>query len=423
MSTEVHALVEHLFRHEAGRITSRLIRIHGTPCLTQAEDAVQFAMLQALRLWPYQGVPASPGAWLMRVAANRAIDLRRAEGHFDHDSVSLSTAVDADRPTGYRDEMDDEELCLMFVCCHPALPRASSTALTLKVLCGFGATEIARAFMTSPATIAQRLVRAKRLIRKQRIAFAVPGPEELPARLDAVLEVLYLLFAEGYAPSCGDRAVKDDCCADAIRLTGKLAAHPVTGQPACHALLALMLFQASRLHCRTDCAGELLLLAEQDRAQWDQTLVGAGLRHLALAGRGDRLTALHLQAEIAALHAVAPSFAQTEWARIRSLYDLLCGIQPTPVVWVNRAVAIAAIDGPDAGLDALAQAPQLPRGATHASVPMARGEFHRCRGDRSAAIRAFSSALRLARTEPERRLIARRLATLRDPEAETISVN
>jgi len=226
-----------------------------------------------------------------------------------------------------------------------------------------------------------------------------------------------LFFTEGYAPTSGDQLIKDAVCSDAIRLTRALAEHSITGQPACHALLALMLLQASRLHSRTDSAGELLLLKDQDRAGWDRSMIALGIRHLEKAGHGERLTSFHLQAEIAAVHAIAPTYEQTDWQHIVYLYNLLSEIQPTPVVWVNRAVAIAEFGGPDAGLAALDHmTPGIP-GSLHVSIPMATGEFHRRRGDASTAIRFFSQALELARTEPERRFVARRLASLRDRSA------
>jgi RNA polymerase sigma-70 factor (ECF subfamily) len=426
----VHQLLDHLFRREAGRIGSRLTRVFGAHRLTVVEDAVQFAMLQALQRWPYKGVPDNPSAWLMRVAGNRAIDVITANQRllsFDSAEAESDQAEFASAETrrdsaaafhadlGFERELADEELCLMFICCHPTLPRASSVALTLKMLCGFGVTEIARAFLTTEATISQRLVRAKRLIRDDLIGFEVPGPEELPARLDTALEVLYLFFTEGYAPTSGDRLIKDALCADAIRLTRTLAEHSITGQPACHALLALMLLQASRLQSRADSAGELLLLQDQDRTGWDRSMIAQGLRHLQKAGRGEQLTSFHLQAEIAAVHAVAPAYEQTDWEHIVSLYDLLSEIQPTPVVWVNRAVAIAELDGPQAGLSALDQLPAGIPATLHVCVPMAMGEFHRRHGDAASAVQFFLQALELARTEPERRFVARRLASVREP--------
>src|SRR3954452_1464079 len=308
----VSNLVDHLFRREAGRIASRLTRVFGAHRLDLGEDAVQYALLQALQHWPYQGIPDNPHAWLTRVASNRALDVVRGDRKLRSidadDAPVLQNEVEALSVAAAQDqlkfaaEVDDEQLALMFVCCHPALPRPASVALTLKVVCGFGVTEIARAFLSNESAVAQRLLRAQRLIRDQQIGFEVPGPDALPVRLDSVLEVLYLFFTEGYAPTAGDRLIKADLCAEAIRLTRLLADNRGTSQPECHALLALMLFQAARFASRSDAAGDLLLLEEQDRTLWDRAMIGLGFCHLEQAASGERLTAYHLQAEIAAIH-------------------------------------------------------------------------------------------------------------------------
>src|SRR5215475_13026514 len=297
--------------------------------------------MQALQHWPYQGVPDNTHAWLSRVASNRALDVLRADrklrsmdaddpAGLDQEIEALSVAATQDQ-LKFAAELEDEQLGLMFVCCHPALPRAASVALTLKVVCGFGVAEIARAFLTSEATVAQRLVRAKRLIRDQQIGFEVPGPEEAPARLDSVLEVLYLFFTEGYAPTAGDRLIKEDLCAEPIRLTGLLAESPATARPECHALIALMLFQAARFASRTDSAGDLLLLEEQDRTLWNRSMISLGMRHLAQGAAGERLTPYHVQAEIAAIHVTVAHPDATSWRRILELYDLLHELQPGAV--------------------------------------------------------------------------------------------
>jgi RNA polymerase sigma-70 factor (ECF subfamily) len=422
----VNELVDHLFRREAGRIASRLTRVFGAHRLDLVEDAVQYALLQALQHWPYQGVPDNTHAWLTRVASNRALDVLRADRKLrslDADEAAglqeeveaLSVAAAQDQ-LKFAKELEDEQLALMFVCCHPALPRAASVALTLKVVCGFGVEEIARAFLTSEATIAQRLVRAKRLIRDQQIDFEVPGPQEAPARLDPVLEVLYLFFTEGYAPTAGDRLIKEDLCSEAIRLTELIAENPATTQPECHALLALMLFQAARFASRTDSAGDLLLLEEQDRSLWDRSMISLGLLHLSQAAAGDRLTPYHLQAEIAAIHVASAQPEATPWARILELYDLLREMQPTAVVLLNRAIALGKVEGPAAGLAALKSIPRDTGLERYPFLPSAEGEFLRNLGRTGDAAACFERALELARTEPEQRFILRKLGDLRgDP--------
>jgi RNA polymerase sigma factor (sigma-70 family) len=419
----VDQLVDHLFRQEFGRMVSRLARILGAPRLAMAEDAVQYAMLQALQLWPYQGAPEYPQAWLAKVAYHRALDVLKNERRlrfFDDEKEialrnqleELQTTVSAE-PLRFSQEVADERLALIFVCCHPALPRAASVALTLKVVCGFGVAEIARAFLSTETAITQRLVRAKRMIRDEALRCEVPAPEDLEERLDAVLEVLYLLFTEGYAATAGDHLIKDELCAEAIRLADSLAENSATALPECHALLALMLFQAARLPARTDALGDLLLLEEQDRSLWDKSRIHLGLLHLELGARGDKLSAYHLQAEIAAMHSTTEHFTLTNWKSILALYDLLREKQPTPVVLINRAVAVAQIQGPVAGLNALKAIPVDGQLERYPFLHAAEGEFHRRLGHSTEAEIAFQRALDFARTEPQRRFLVRRLAEMR----------
>jgi RNA polymerase sigma-70 factor (ECF subfamily) len=417
---KVGQLVDHLFRHEVGRMVPRLTRILGAQRLALAEDAVQFAMMQALELWPFDGVPEYPQAWLSRVAYNRALDVlrsdRRLRYYDDENESEVRRQIDElqsvnDRgPVGFSQEVIDERLALIFTCCHPAVPRAASVALTLKVVCGFGVEEIARAFLSTEVAISQRLVRAKKLIREQGIQCEVPSPAQLPERLDAVLEVLYLLFTEGYAASSGDSLIKNDLCEEAIRLAESLAENSVTAQPEVHALLALMLFQAARLPARTDEFGDLLLLADQDRGLWDRTMIHRGLMQLERAAAGNRLSTYHLQAEIAAIHANTEEFTLTNWEQILALYDLLAEKEPTAVVLTNRAIAVAQVRGPVDGLAALAMIPVDGQLTRYTFLHSAEGEFHRQLGHFDDAARCFSLALQCARTEPERRFIQKKLA-------------
>ncbi len=409
-------------------MVSRLARILGAPRLAMAEDAVQYAMLQALQLWPYQGAPEFPQAWLAKVAYHRALDVLKSERKLrfydDEKEFELRNQIDELQVTGTADslrfsqEVADESLALIFVCCHPALPRAASVALTLKVVCGFGVEEIARAFLSTETAITQRLVRAKRMIRDEALRCEVPDPEQLEDRLDAVLEVLYLLFTEGYAATVGDRLIKNDLCAEAIRLAESLAENPATSRPECHALLALMLFQAARLPARTDALGDLLLLEEQDRGLWDRSMIHLGILHLEKAAQGEKLSAYHLQAEIAAMHSTTEHFTLTNWENILALYDLLREKQPTPVVLINRAVAVAQVEGPAAGLSALKAIPMDSQIERYPFLHAAEGEFHRRLGHASQAEISFHRALDFARTEPQQRFLLRKLAALRSPEGQ-----
>jgi RNA polymerase sigma-70 factor (ECF subfamily) len=427
-SEKVGQLVDHLFRREVGRMVPRLTRILGAQRLALAEDAVQFAMLQALELWPYDGVPEYPSAWLSRVAYNRALDVLRSDRklrYFEDEKESeIRKKIDELQSAnerglvGFSQEVVDERLALIFTCCHPVLPRAASVALTLKVVCGFGVEEIARAFLVSEVTISQRLVRAKKLIREQGVHCEVPSPAQLPERSDAVLEVLYLLFTEGYAASSGDALIKNDLCEEAIRLGESLAENSVTAQPELHALLALMLFQAARLPARTDEFGDLLLLAEQDRSLWDRAMIHRGLQYLERAAAGEKLSTYHLQAEIAAIHANTDEFTSTNWEQILALYDLLAEKQPTPVVLTNRAVAVAQVHGPIEALAALAMISVDGQLTRYPFLHSAEGEFHRRLGHFDDAARCFNLALECARTEPERRFIQKKLAAI---EAEVVA--
>lgn len=404
----VHALVEHLFRHEAGRMLAALTRVFGLAELDLAEEVVQDAMVQALRKWPFAGIPDNPAAWLMQTARNKALDVLRRRAVLrrrDHDLNSVA-AVEEPSP----DEVNDDQLAMMFACCHPALPGESQVALALKSVSGFGVPEIARAFLTQEATIAQRLVRAKRRLAESEASLAVPPPRELPARLDAVLQVIYLLFNEGYSAHQGEDLVRQELCAEAIRLGCLLASRPDLDRPKLHALLALMYLQASRLPARPDADGNLLLLAEQDRSLWDRQLIAAGLHHLDRSATGNELTEYHLQAGIAACHALAASYEQTDWPRVLDQYDYLITLVSSPIVLLNRAIAVSMVHGPEAGLQALDSIQNDPALRGYYLLPATRADLLLRLGRRDEAASCYRDALALLCTEPEQRFLLRRLA-------------
>jgi RNA polymerase sigma-70 factor (ECF subfamily) len=435
--TRPAALLDHLFRREAGRIVAALTRSLGSRHLDLAEESVQEAMIEALRLWPFHGVPERPGGWLYRVARNRALDrLRRAKSLRDKEPEIRRSSVANEAPEETRSigpdpvrtvrfpgELTDDQLRLVFLCCHPELPPDARVALTLKLVCGFGVAEIARAFLDKEPTVAQRLVRAKRSIRERRLPFEVPTPAELPERLDSVLEVLYLTFNEGYAASApgeGDEHVKSDVCAEALRLTEELARLPdqilEQDRPPIHALAALLCFQASRIPARVDSPGsdgEIILLPDQDRSLWDRTLIRRGFGHLERSAAGPRITPYHLEAAIASRHAAAPEWSATDWPTILGLYDRLLALHPSPVVALNRAVALAHTRGPEAGLDALSALeadPEATRTLTaYHLLPATRGTLLLQAGRPAEAARALRRALELRPSPPERRLLERRL--------------
>jgi RNA polymerase sigma factor (sigma-70 family) len=359
VNPEVNQLVDHLFRREAGKMVAMLTRAFGFDHLQVAEDAMQEALLKAMRTWGLGGVPRNPSAWLMRVAKNRALDIVRRESNFRSKEKEL-TAFFEQRPESAEDsvrfdeEIRDDQLRLIFACCHPDLQREAQVALTLKTLCGFGEREIAAAFLTSSAAIAKRLVRARQKIRETPITLDIPAGPKLAARLDTVLQTLYLLFNEGYKASHGDDLVRKELCDEAIRLAEILADHPAGDRPRMHALLALMLLNAARLSARADAEGNMLLLAEQDRSLWNRAIIARGLGHLNRSAAGNEISEFHLQAGIAYCHCAAPTYEATDWRRILSLYDMLTEIDRSPVVALNRAVVISNVRGPEAALDAIA---------------------------------------------------------------------
>ena len=411
--SKVDALVEHLFRRSAGQMVSRLARWLGSARLDLAEEAVQDALVRALQIWPFAGVPAAPRAWLFQVAKHRALDLIRRE-------VSLRGKLDiVERETPEADvreqTLGDDELAMMFMCCHPALPHAGQVALTLKTVGGFGVDEIAAAFLAEPDAIAQRLVRAKRQIREQEIAIEIPRDGDLGARLASVLDVLYLLFNEGYAAHGGENLTRAELCGEAIRLAGLLAHNPATDVPTVHALLALMLLQASRLPARANEAGDLLLLSEQDRARWDHELIAQGLDHLERAASGTEVTPYHVEAAIAAGHAVARDEASTDWQWIVRLYDDLLALKRSPVVELNRAIALAMVDGPAAGIAAIERIEGDPALARYYLLPAALGGLWLKQGDPFRAAHHYREALTRPCSAPERRFLEKQLARCARP--------
>jgi len=415
---QVQSLVDNLFRHKSGELVSMLTRLFGVERLELAEDVVQEALITALQQWPYRGVPENPGGWLVTVARNRALDILRRERVLDGklrkaaDTPSVPQADAGERSLD--GPFGDDQLTMIFLCCHPVLSREARIALTLKTVGGFGVSEIARAFLVSPETIAQRLVRAKRRLRAEQIRFELPAAEEFTDRLESVLRVLYLLFNEGYTVSEGKNLIREDLCGEAVRLCSLLAGHRVGDLPQCHALLSLMLFQASRFETRTDADGNLLAMAEQNRSLWNAALIQEGLAHLSRAGSGPVLSEYHLLAGISACHAVAPSYARTDWRRILFYYDTLVDLYPSPVAALNRAVAVAMIDGPRAGIRELDRISASPGLRGYHLLPATYGELYERAGNRDRALASYREALGLMKNETERRFVARKLLLLEE---------
>ncbi|MBA4136185.1 MAG: sigma factor, ECF subfamily protein [Opitutus sp.] len=404
-------MVEHFFRHETGRLHGALIRILGVENISLAEDVTQEAMMRALHSWSMGGVPANPSAWITRVAMNLARDTMRHRRMAGGKEQGIITHFEQLRPDTRADEHEihDDALRLMFGCCHPEIATDAQVVLALKVLCGFSTAEIARAFFSSDAAIDKQLTRTKQRIRDAGIRFEIPEGAELAARLDGVLATLYLLFNEGYKASAGDRLVRVELCLEAVRLLQLLVAHPAGNTPRAHALLALMLLTAARFPARLGEHGDLLRLDGQDRTKWSPPLIDAGLKHLASAAQGTEITEYHLQAGIAAIHCLAPDYASTDWAGILRHYDELARLKSSPIIELNRAVAIAHVHGPRAGLEAVAKIPQRDRLDGHYLLYAVQGELHWRLGDHRAAAENFRRALTLAQVGPEQVHLTRML--------------
>jgi RNA polymerase sigma-70 factor (ECF subfamily) len=405
--------LDHLFRREAGRMVAVLTRILGMSNLALAEDVVQDALCRALETWKIRGVPANPAAWLLATAKNSALDVlrreRTARTFAPEVARLLSADVEAQLPGA---SGDDDQLRMMFSCCDARLAEEAQVALVLHILCGFSVAEIAGAFLSGEETIKKRITRAKAVLAGSRHLFELSGAD-FAERLSAVQRALYLLFSEGYHGASAEAAVRAELCDEAMRLGALLCQHAQTTTPATHALLALMCLHAARLPARIDPAGDFTLLLEQDRSRWDMELVAEGQRLLDLSATGDEISAYHVEAAIASLHAGAPRAEDTPWPDIVSLYDVLMRIRPSPVVALNRGLAVAQRDGAERGLAELHAIADRERLAEYPFYAAALGELELRRGRVAAAREHFSAALALARNASERRLLERRLAACR----------
>jgi RNA polymerase sigma factor (sigma-70 family) len=406
-------LVDHLFRHKAGQMISALTRYFGLGNLELVEDIVQEALLKALQQWPYRGIPDNPGGWLWQTAKNHALDVLRREARFQKRLQGEIRLIEMEQTTA-RQEADsypfeDDQLRMMFIGCHPALSREGQIAFVLNTVSGFSAAEIARAFLVPEATMAQRLVRAKARLRTAGARFELPESGSLTERLDVVLDVLYLLFNEGYEAHAGERLLREELCLEAIHLCRLVVTHSPGRSPRAHALLALMYLQAARLKARIDMNGDLILLPEQDRSMWNREMIRAGLMYLELSAEGDKLSEFHLQAAIAAKHAVAESFDQTDWAGILDDYAALLEIDSSPVVKLNHAVAIATVHGSQAGLQVLAELKEEASLKNYHLLYATFGELYERDGNLQQALQSYREALALTENEAELRFLQKKL--------------
>ncbi len=411
---DVPALVDHLFRREAGKMVSYLTRFLGLARLDLAEDVVQDTLCQALQAWPIHGLPDNPSAWLMRAARNRAIDLIRRDNQFRYFTPELTYLLklkeeSSEAEPAFEKEIQDDELRMMFSCCHPGLSTEVQVTLILKTLCGFSVAEIASALLASEDSIEKRLGRARKLFRESGTFVEIANPSEIPGRLEAVYQAIYLLFNEGYHASQSETTIREDLCYEALRLALLLGEHPQGARPRTFALLALFCFNAARLPGRVDAEGLLIQLENQDRSKWDWALIGKGFDFLKMSAAEKQVSEFHLEAAIASLHSGTNTYGKTDWKRIQELYDLLYGLKPTAVVALNRAIAIGQAQGPDQGLVELEKVPDLGRLKDYPFYPAAKGEFHRMAGRKEEARRYFESALKMARNSSEARFLESKL--------------
>jgi RNA polymerase sigma-70 factor, ECF subfamily len=407
---QVRQSLELLYRADSGRILATLVRLLGD--LDLAEDAMQEAFAAALNLWQKTGIPENPRPWLISTARFKAIDTMRRRARFDASQQDLLLHLEAQSSNSPQEEegIEDDRLRLIFICCHPSLPPEAQVALTLREVCGLTTEEIARAFLVTPGTLAQRIVRGKATIRDKGIPYQVPSPQDLPQRLSAALQVIYLVFNEGYSAAAGAEVTRGELTGEAIRL-GRLVCE-LLPQPEAIGLLALMLLQESRRAARTSPAGDIILLEQQNRGLWNRDYIAEGIALVERALASHRFGSYTLQAAIAAVHAEASSVAATDWRQIAMLYDRLMRIQPSPVVELNRAVAIAMCDGPESGLgliDGLLARGEL---ANYHLAHSARADLCRRLNKNAEARSSYEKALALTQQEPERRFLLDRLRGL-----------
>jgi RNA polymerase sigma-70 factor, ECF subfamily len=414
LSTEqIRELLDSLYREDSGRILATLIRLLGDFDL--AEEAMHEAFAAALSLWPRSGVPDNPRPWLISTARFKAIDTLRRRARFDASQDELVRYLEAQWSSAERsneeDSLEDDRLRLIFTCCHPSLAPEARVALTLREVCGLTTEEIAKAFLITPRTLAQRIVRAKAKIRETPIPYETPTPQELPERLGAVLQVIYLVFNEGYSAATGAEVMRAELTGEAIRL-GRLLAE-LQPEPEVIGLLSLMLLHESRHAARTSPTGELILLENQDRSLWNREQIAEGVALVEKALKSHRFGSYTLQAAIVAVHAEAKSVAATDWRQIVALYDRLLRIQPSPVVQLNRAVAIAERDGPEAGLALIDSVLEHGEMANYYLAHSARADMYRRLGRTAEARSSYEKALELTQQEPERQFLQERIRQLK----------
>ncbi len=416
---EPKAIIDHLFRHEAGKLISVLTKIFGPHNLEMAEDVVQDTLLKALEYWKFHGTPENPSAWLFTAARNKALDVVRRERHHKEFAAEVSPLLKSEHSASQtldqlirENEIEDEQLRMMFVCSHPSVPEEGQVALILKTLCGFSVAEIAKGFLTNEETITKRLYRAKQLFREEKVAFALPPANELQYRLSNVLTAVYLIFSEGYNSTHHNSLIREDLVEEALRLGKMLVDHPLTRQPESLGLLALMCFQSARLAGRVDDDGNLLQLKDQDRTQWNEELIQQGTYYLHESSRGETISPYHLQAAIANEHCMARSYGETDWKKILQWYDWLLKIKPDALIALNRLIAYAEVNGPNAALQELQSIPDQKLLKNYYLYPATMGEWHTQLGNFPEAKKYFEEAFLLTQSPGEKQLLLKKIEKL-----------
>ena len=417
--TELKSIVDHLFRHESSKLVSILTKLFGPHNLELAEDVVQDTLLKALEHWKFHGTPDNPSAWLFTAARNKALDVIRRERHHKEFGAEISPLLKSEYSASHtlhqllqENEIEDEQLRMMFVCCHPALSEEGQVALILKTLCGFSVSEIAKGFLTTEETITKRLYRARQQFREEKIAFALPYAHELQGRLDNVLTAIYLIFNEGYNSSHHASLIREDLVEESLRLGKMLVDHPLTLQPQSLALLALMCFQSARLYARVDVSGRLIQLKDQDRNLWNNDLIKQGILYLQQASGGETISSYHLEAAIAHEHCITKNYAETDWKKILQLYDWLLEIKGDALIALNRLIVYAEVNGPKAALEEIQQIPDKGTLKNYYLYPAALGEWHAQLGNFYEAKKYFEDAMLLTRSPTEKQLLQTKITKL-----------
>ena len=415
-------VTDHLFRRESGKMVSVLTRIFGTENLETAEDVVQDTLLQALQVWKLKGIPDNPAGWLYRVAKNKAIDIIRRNRHSirydfnDRDRILLTSGYtdSALLDNFFSHEMiKDNQLKMMFACCHPGLSNEQQITLILKTLCGFSTPEIARAFLTSEDNISKRLYRSKEFFRREKIRLEIPSPEVLNARTHVVLNSIYLLFNEGYNSAAPDELIRKDVIGEAMMLCRLITENELINIPESYALMALMCFHASRTDSRLTPEGNIVLLPDQDRSRWNSDLINSGNMYLNKAASGERVSTYHIEAAISYEHCMAGSFLTTNWKRILELYDWLCRIAPSPVAYLNRVIVVLQFKGPEEAISEFAKIPEVNKLESYYLYYSLAGEIYARLNNKKEAIHHLNKALELTRSNPEKKLLMEKIRVLK----------